>query len=132
LARTRASRVREELSRTNEALQQILGAPVKFFRPPFGARRPVVFRIARELGLEPVLWNAMTSDWSEPSAGEIAKQLMTKIDRLEGRGRAANIVLHDGGHRDVTANREPSVTAAGLLLDRYAKSHRFVTVDAWC
>jgi peptidoglycan/xylan/chitin deacetylase (PgdA/CDA1 family) len=129
LARTHASRVREELRQTSETLQQIVGAPVKFFRPPFGARRPVVFRIARELGMEPVLWNAMTSDWSEPSADRIARELMKKID---GLGRAANIVLHDGGHRDAAANREPSVAAAGLLLERYAKSHRFVTVDAWC
>jgi peptidoglycan/xylan/chitin deacetylase (PgdA/CDA1 family) len=132
LARTRSSRVREELKRTSDTLQQIVGTPVKFFRPPFGARRPVVFRIARELGLEPVLWNAMTSDWSEPSADRIAKQLMKKIDGLERRGRAANIVLHDGGHRDASANRAPSVAAAGLLLDRYARSHRFVTVNAWC
>jgi peptidoglycan/xylan/chitin deacetylase (PgdA/CDA1 family) len=131
LARTRASRVREELRLTSETLQQIIGAPVKFFRPPFGARRPVVFRIARELGLEPVLWNAMTSDWSEPSADQIAKELMKKIDGLERRGDAANIVLHDGGHLDAGANREPSITAAGLLLERYAKNHRFVALDAW-
>jgi peptidoglycan/xylan/chitin deacetylase (PgdA/CDA1 family) len=132
LARTRAGRVREELRKTSETLQQITGVPVRFFRPPFGARRPAVFRIARELGLEPVLWNAMTSDWSEPSADRIAKELMKKIDGLERRGLAANIVLHDGGHLDAGANREPSVTAAGLLLERYAKSHRFVTIDAWC
>jgi hypothetical protein len=56
---------------------------------------------------------------------------MKKIDGLERRGLAANIVLHDGGHLDAGANREPSVTAAGLLLERYAKSHRFVTIDAW-
>ncbi len=131
LSRARASRVREELQRTNEELQQIVGAPVKFFRPPYGARRPAVFRIARELNLKPVLWNAMTSDWSNPSAERIAERLAKKIDGLERRGRAANIVLHDGGHRDAAANREPSVTAAGLLLARYAKNHRFVTVDAW-
>lgn len=131
LARTRSSRVREELQQTSETLQQIIGAPVKFFRPPFGARRPAVFRIAREMGMEPVLWNAMTSDWSEPSADRIANELMKKIDRLERNGYAANIVLHDGGHLDAGANREPSVTAAGLLVDRYAKSHRFVTLDAW-
>jgi peptidoglycan/xylan/chitin deacetylase (PgdA/CDA1 family) len=124
--------VREELRQTSETLQQITGARVRFFRPPFGARRPVVFRIARAMGMEPVLWNAMTSDWSEPSADRIARELMKKIDGLERRGSAANIVLHDGGHRDAAANREPSITAAGLLLERYAKNHRFVTLDAWC
>jgi len=132
LARMRSSQVREQLQRASDTLEQISGAPVKFFRPPFGARRPAVFRIARELGLEPVLWNAMTSDWSEPSVDQIAQELMKKTDGLERRGSAANIVLHDGGHRDPAANREPSVAAAGLLLKRYARSHRFVTVDAWC
>ena len=76
LARSSAQVIREELTRTSETLQQITGAPVKFFRPPFGARRPAVFRIAREMGLKPVLWNAMTSDWSEPSAERIATRLI--------------------------------------------------------
>jgi peptidoglycan/xylan/chitin deacetylase (PgdA/CDA1 family) len=131
LARTAAARVREELHRTQETLAEILGAPVRYFRPPFGARRPAVFRIARELGLEPVLWNAMTSDWREPSAERIATQLMVKIDGLERRGFAANVVLHDGNHREQSGNRASSVAAAGLLLKRYAGTHRFVTLDAW-
>ena len=116
---------------TSETLQQITGAKVKFFRPPFGARRPEVYRIARELGLVPVLWNAMTKDWKEPPAEWIAKQLTQKIERLRRRGLAANIVLHDGGHRDAHANREPSVTAAGMLIERYKPTCQFVTLDAW-
>jgi peptidoglycan/xylan/chitin deacetylase (PgdA/CDA1 family) len=131
LARSSASRIREELTRTRETLEQIIGGKVKFFRPPFGARRPVVFRIAREMGLQPVLWNAMTSDWSEPSAERIAAELTSMIDKLRKRGRAANIVLHDGGHRDPSANREPSVTAAAALVARYKQTCRFVTLDAW-
>jgi peptidoglycan-N-acetylglucosamine deacetylase len=131
LSRGSSGRVREELLRTKEALEQITGLPVKFFRPPFGARRPAVLRIARELGLTPVLWNVMTSDWSEPSAERIADQLTKKIGGQRRRGRAANIVLHDGGHRDPGANREPSVTAAGMLIERFKSTHRFVTVDAW-
>lgn len=132
LARTRASLVREELKRTSDELEQILGGPVKFFRPPYGGRRPAVFRIARELGLAPVLWNAMTRDWTEPPAEWIAGELAKTTDANERRGRATNIVLHDGGHRDAAANREPSVRAAEMLLDRYGKTHRFVTLDAWC
>ncbi|MGA3333123.1 MAG: polysaccharide deacetylase family protein [Terracidiphilus sp.] len=131
LARISSSRIREELKRTQDMLEQITGAQVKFFRPPFGARRPAVFRVAREMGLMPVLWNAMTSDWSEPSAERIAERLAKKIDGLERRGRAANIVLHDGGHRDPAANRAPSVAAAEKLIARYKETHRFVTVEAW-
>jgi peptidoglycan/xylan/chitin deacetylase (PgdA/CDA1 family) len=131
LARTAPQKVREELRTTNDALEQITGQPIRFFRPPFGARRPDVLRAARELGLTPVTWNAMTNDWAEPSADRIAATISAKVDRLHSCGFAANIVLHDGGHLEPTANREPSITAAGQLLERYAKTHRFVTVTEW-
>jgi peptidoglycan-N-acetylglucosamine deacetylase len=131
LARSSSGLIREELNRTQQTLQQITRAPVKFFRPPYGARRPEVFRIAREIGLEPVLWNAMVPDWSDPSPDRIALRIMNRIDRLQQMGRAANIVLHDGGHDDPAANRQPSVLAAEKLIGLYKKTHRFVTLDAW-
>ena len=131
LARTAARRVREELMRTNDVLQQIMGERVRYFRPPFGARRPVVFRIARELGLTPVLWNAMTSDWSETDAEMIAGALAKKIDGLDKSGWAANVVLHDGGHLVQGTDRGPSVNATGMLMTKYKEALRFVRVDAW-
>lgn len=131
LARSSSKRIREELHRTQETLQQMTGAEVRFFRPPFGARRPAVFRIAREMGMRAVLWNAMTSDWSDPSADRIAENLTRTIDGLRQGGWAANIVLHDGGHDDLGANREPSVTAAGMLVERYKSICRFVTLEEW-
>ncbi len=131
LALAPASRVEDELTRTSLTLEQISGTPVKFFRPPFGARRPYVLRTARRLEMVPVLWNAMTTDWREPSAGAIAERLGRGIDRLERRGWAASIVLHDGGHLGLGADRGPSVAAAGMLVTRYKGTHRFVTLDAW-
>jgi peptidoglycan/xylan/chitin deacetylase (PgdA/CDA1 family) len=131
LALASPRRVQEELSRTKESLEEIAGAPVRFFRPPFGARRPVVFRVARSLGMVPVLWNAMTSDWREPSADRIAERLALRIDRLQRRGLAANIVLHDCSHLKLGADRGPSVAAAERLVARYKATHRFVTLEAW-
>ena len=131
LAMTSPVRVREELTRTKNTLEQIIGKPVRHFRPPFGARRPDVLWTARRLGMIPVLWNAMTSDWSERSADRIAEVLIGKVEMLSRRGRAANIVLHDGNHREPAADRKPSVTAAGQLLERFCETRRFVTLDAW-
>ena len=131
LSRTAASKVREELARTKDTLEQIAGMPVRYFRPPFGARRPMVFKTARELGMTVVLWNAMTSDWSETSGDRVAAALMKKIDGLERRGYAANIVLHDGGHREPEAPRGASVKAVDLLAERYDRTHKFVTLEAW-
>jgi peptidoglycan/xylan/chitin deacetylase (PgdA/CDA1 family) len=131
LARTAAGKVREELTRTSGTLEEITGEKVQYFRPPFGARRPVVFKIARELGLRVVTWNAMTSDWSEPSAERIAGELVKRVDRLGRRGWAANVVLHDGGHRERAAERGASVAAAGMLVARYKETRQFVRLDAW-
>lgn len=131
LALTAAARVDQELLRTRDTLEQIAGVPVQYFRPPFGARRPHVLRAARQMGMMPVLWNAITNDWSEPLAGRIAERLTLKIDGNEQRGWATNIVLHDGGHLEPEANRGPSVEAAGAILGRYGGTHRFVRLDAW-
>ena len=131
LALSSARRISDELSRTNQILAQIAGAPPRYFRPPYGARRPEVLRTARRLGMIPVLWNAMTSDWKNPSADAIASRLTQKIDRLHRQGQAANIVLHDGSHSDPAANRAPSIAAAAQLIARYKPTHQFVTLDAW-
>jgi len=131
LALTAARKVTEELNSTTDTLQQITGSPVRFFRPPFGARRPFVLRTARSLGLVPVTWNAMTTDWKTPSANAIAQHLKHTIDTLEHQGSAANIVLHDGSHHGLGANRGPSVAAARQLLESYKTNHRFVTLDSW-
>lgn len=131
LARASAADILNELTRTNDLLGNIMGTPVRYFRPPFGARRPYVLKLARQLGLTPVMWNAMTSDWTEPSADKIATSLMSKIDRNQKRGSATNLVLHDGGHQGTGANRGPSITATAQLIDRYESTHKFVTLDTW-
>jgi len=126
-----AQRIRDELKRTKDTLEQIVSAKVKFFRPPFGARRPAVFRIARELGLEPVLWNAMTDDWIEPSTEKIAATLSKRVDAMTSRGFAVNIVLHDGNFRVAVGKRGPSVAAAETIMKRYVPTHKFVTLLQW-
>jgi peptidoglycan/xylan/chitin deacetylase (PgdA/CDA1 family) len=131
LALASSAHIEEQLTSTTETLEQISGAPVLYFRPPYGARRPATLRIARRLGLSPVLWNAMTSDWKNPSADSIAHQLQIKIDRLYRHGMAANIVLHDGSHSDPAADRAPSIAAAAQLIARYKPTHQFVTLNAW-
>jgi hypothetical protein len=73
----------------------------------------------------------MTSDWKEKSPDRIAERLSKKIEANHRRGRAANIVLHDGSHHGLNADRGPSVAAAEQLLARFAGTIKFVTVDAW-
>jgi len=131
LAITGKVQTREELTRTSGELERILGKPVQYFRPPFGSRRPATLRIARELGLTPVMWNAIAADWRATEPGPVADSLTRSIEKHSRRGWATTIVLHDGGHLTLEANRAASVAAAGLVAERFGASHRFVRVDAW-
>src|SRR5258708_33181095 len=81
------SEIRKELSECRSALQNAIGEPSKLFRPPFGGRRPAVLRVARELGLEPVMWNVTGYDWNAPSAGVIERKVAKQIRGGDARPR---------------------------------------------
>ena len=126
-----AARVRQELADCNAVLEEITGVAVKFFRPPFGARRPYVLRAAREMGLTPVMWNVTGYDWNPIGVDGILANLNKGIARNRLRGRGSNLLLHDGGHRAMGAARMDTVRAVDRLLSARAAATRFVTVDAW-
>jgi peptidoglycan-N-acetylglucosamine deacetylase len=133
LAVTRPGRVREELAGCNAALEDVLGEAVRYFRPPHGSRRPDVLRTAQGLGLTAVMWNAMGYDWRlNTTAAKIAAHLERGIARNREGGRGSNLLLHDGGHLAMGAERSQSVEATRMILERWgAGKARYVTVDAW-
>ncbi len=128
----RPARVREELEGCQKAIEDATGEAVKWFRPPFGARRPDVLRTAVELGLTPVMWNVTGHDWDETDADVLTARVQRGIRRNQRRHRGSNILLHDGGHRQLGTDRSITLTATWLLLEAWAGSGlRTVTVDAW-
>lgn len=128
----RPARVREELAGCNSAIEDATGEAVKWFRPPFGARRPDVLRTAAELGLTPVMWNITTHDWDATDPKALAAWVQSGIRRNQRRHRSSNILLHDGGHRQLGTDRSVTLAATASLLQVWAGSPlRLVTVDAW-
>jgi len=125
------NRVREELAGCNGAIEDALGEPVSYFRPPHGARRPDVLRTARDLGLTPVLWNAMGYDWKPTTADHVLACLKKGIRRNQRHGGGSNVLLHDGGQAGIGQDRSHSVAATARLLESTRGSIQYVTVDAW-
>ncbi len=119
-----------ELTGAQHAIEDIVGAPVRLFRPPFGNRTPFVLRSASDLGLTPVLWNLIANDWKLPTAEAITQRLLAGIARNQRRGRASNIVLHDGSQATPTADRTRTLAATADLL-RHHRTAQFVTLDTW-
>lgn len=115
--------VRRELTACRSALQDAIGGHSNLFRPPFGGRRPAVLRIVRELGLAPVMWNVTGYDWNAPPAAAIEQKVTKQI-----RGGDV-ILLHDGGHKQLGADRSQTVQATDRLIARYkAEGFEFVTI----
>jgi peptidoglycan/xylan/chitin deacetylase (PgdA/CDA1 family) len=125
------SRVHEELSACNSAIEDAIGEPVRYFRPPHGARRPDVLRCARDLGLTPVLWNAMGYDWKPTTSAQVLANLDRAIRRNQRKNVGSNLLLHDGGQTSIGQDRSHSVEATRQLLERTVSTTRFVTIDAW-
>jgi len=118
------AQTRTELLDCRSALQETIGEHSKSFRPPFGGRRPATLRIARELGLETVMWNVTGYDWNAPPAAVIEKKIARQM-----RGGDV-ILLHDGSHRALGADRAQTVIATENLIRRYRdQGYEFVTVE---
>jgi peptidoglycan/xylan/chitin deacetylase (PgdA/CDA1 family) len=115
---------RIQLVDCHQALQDAIGEHSTLFRPPFGGRRPATLRIAHELGLKTVMWNVTGYDWNAPPAAVIEKKVVQQT-----RGGDV-ILLHDGGHRAMGADRAQTVIATENLIRRCKdEGYTFVTVE---
>jgi peptidoglycan-N-acetylglucosamine deacetylase len=118
-----ASTIRRQLADCQGAMQDALGVSATIFRPPFGGRRPEVFRIARKLGLQPIMWNVTGYDWNAKSVDEIEHKVTRQM-----RGGDV-ILLHDGGHLEMGTDRSHTVAVTDRIIRRYQQQGReFVTI----
>ena len=118
-----ALQTRIQLAECSRAIEDAAGLSPKLFRPPFGGRRPSTLRIAREMGLEPVMWSVTGWDWEAKPADYVE-------GKVTGQVKGGDIILlHDGGHRGMGADRGQTVIATDHLIARYkAAGYEFVTM----
>src|SRR5438046_2874486 len=80
-------------------------------------------RVARKLGLEPVMWSITGYDWNAPPAEQIEGKVSKQV-----RGGDV-ILLHDGSHRAFGADRAQTVIATDRLIARYkSEGYEFMTI----
>ncbi len=89
LTKLTPDRVAAELGNTRQLLERATGSPIMLFRPPYGARNPVVDETAKRFGLLQVTWNVDTQDAEGATAAEIVQLAR------EGMRPGAVILLHE-------------------------------------
>jgi peptidoglycan/xylan/chitin deacetylase (PgdA/CDA1 family) len=108
---------REEIDRTQEAIEKVIGQRPTIFRPPFGARWLGLYEVLNERGLRLVSWSDTGYDW-ECEADEIVRRTLEKL------APGSIILLHDGKRGDPLAkfDRSSTVRALPAILDGVHKA----------
>lgn len=106
-------KAREEIGKTNQVLEEMLGKKIEYVRPPFGLWQK---KLERELDVLPVMWSIDPLDWTTENVDEIVNKVVTQA------GENDIILLHDC--------YKSSVQAALRIVDILQKNgFEFVTVD---
>ncbi len=89
LTRITPAQIRDELVRTDDAIERITGRRPTLMRPPQGRTDDEVHAICRELGLAEVLWSVTAKDYATTDSALITKRVLAQASR------DGIILLHD-------------------------------------
>lgn len=107
----------------NHALQIIKGAvpdaDIHYMRPPYGNYNDDTIKVLDKLGMEKMLWNVDTRDWSGKSAEAI------KEAALSGAKDGAIILMHDG----VANSVETAKALPGIIQELKNRGYKMVTIS---
>jgi peptidoglycan/xylan/chitin deacetylase (PgdA/CDA1 family) len=110
-----------EIARTQQLVAAVGGAPVRLFRPPYGARTRAVDSTAAGLGMAEILWDVDTRDSEGADYAGIAANVRREVRpgsivlMHENRGqtiRALDHVLQTLRHKRLTPVTVPELLAA--------------------
>ena len=82
--------MREEVVRTGELIEKVLGQRPVLFRPPYGLQGPGLKMALDELGMPSILMSSNGADWEETDPALIANKILESIEP------GSIILLHEG------------------------------------
>jgi peptidoglycan-N-acetylglucosamine deacetylase len=107
------TQITAELRFCHDAISGVLGAPPKWFRPPYGFRNPWVVSEAHKLGCQTVMWTLIPGDWREKSAEWLIER-MTPIAAHAQRSLGRTTRESSVGHSE---RSEESGSGLGMAGD---------------
>ncbi len=119
LSKLDANSQKDELQKTNDAINSLIGITPHWLRPPYGNFNDDTAKALSDLGMQKVLWNVDTRDWSGLSADDIYK------NAVDGLKDGAIILMHDGVN-----NSSETAKAVPRIIDTIKeKGYEIVTIS---
>lgn len=134
------AQVTVELRLCHHAITNALGAPARWFRPPYGFRNPWVIPAATELGCKTAMWTLIPGDWLERPAEWLIRRMQPIANHAQrnanGGANASTtgtgdvLCLHDGYHKELNYDRTRTLAALEHWLPRWRDlGLEFVTME---
>jgi peptidoglycan-N-acetylglucosamine deacetylase len=98
-----------------EALADLLAAPPRFYRPPYGKLSPEGASACEGLGLEVAYWSTWGLDWEPLSGDRIARRVNRDLDS------GAIVLLHDSARYATRPSAIETVRALDAIAARGAE-----------
>lgn len=110
------AQARDDIARTNGAIQQATGQRTTLARAPYGAINPAIHTELRSLGMASIMWSVDTRDWADRDSTIVCQ-------RAIGSARSGSIILLHDIHSS-------SVDAVPCIVDGLMKQgYHLVTVE---
>lgn len=106
-----ATQLAEDFTRAIAAIEDATGTTPRLHRPPYGLYSPASLRIARERGLQPLLWSSWGKDWRRWTTPH-------RITQRVGRDLRAGavILLHDADFYSSRGSHQRTAAALPEIL----------------
>lgn len=100
----------DDVARGFAAVQELIGAAPRWYRPPFGKMSDAAMSACLDLGLGPVYWSAWGHDWEDVGPERIAALACAQL------GEGGILLLHDSARY----GRRPSAVPTAQAISQIA------------
>jgi peptidoglycan-N-acetylglucosamine deacetylase len=109
-------KIKNELSETNRAAEEITGLKLRYFRPPYGVTTPVLAKVIQSLGFNTIGWNVRSFDTVIRDRDKLLHKVTSSV-------RGGDIILlHDTSETTASSLKE-------MINTIREKGYSFVRLD---
>jgi len=116
LSKCSVETIQSQLTKTNDAIEAVLGVRPALYRPPYGAVNERVVTVSKDLGMSLLLWSVDTLDWKDRDATIVYNRIMNSASN-------GSIILCHDLHATTAAAMDKVIPA---LIE---KGYQLVTVS---